>query len=176
LKIVTLRRQAYGIETYDFLVWLVCRIDIYALLSTSGTGTFVEVLLKENMLPVAERTLPPISPGMDLVVYPEEQPFFPSLLKLNQEVLLAALRVGQLARDLRAEAKSRQYGIQNQQIPNSLFVMNRRARVQNLHRALESSRSSWMARFPECWNLLGNLESLPHRAFAWLQHVSSPPP
>jgi len=174
LRIVTLRRQAHRVETYDFLVWLVCRIDIYALLSASGTGSFVEVLLEENMLPTPERTLPPISRGQASVLYPEEQPFFPALSELNQEVLLVALQVGQLARDLRAEEKSRQYGNQAQIIPEPAFFMNRRTRIQNLHRMLEHSRASWKARFPEYWTWLGRLEALPHRVFAWLQQVRSP--
>jgi hypothetical protein len=162
------------VETYDFLVWLVCRIDIYALLSASGNGIFVEILLKDNMLPAPERTLPPITLGQESILYPEEQPFFPALHKLNQEVLLVALRVGQLARDLRAEAKLRQYENQSQLIPESLFIMNRRTRIQELHLSLENSRASWGIRFPEYWTWLGSLQSLPHRVLAWVQHVCCP--
>lgn len=171
---MTLRRQPHQLEAYDFLIWLVCRIDIYALLSASGTGIFVEVLLKENMLPAPERTLPPISLGQDVALYPDEQPFSPQLLRLNQEVMLVALRVGQLARDLRAEAKIRQLEGQNKSVPEAVFVMNRQTRIQNLHRALEQSQASWKARFPGYWTWLESSEPLPHRVFSWVQHVCPP--
>lgn len=175
LKIVTLRRQAYGVETYDFLIWLVCRMDIYALLSASGTGIFVDVLLKENMLPAPERTLPPLSLNQESVVYLQEQPFFPTLQKVNREVFLTALQIGQVARELRTEARSRQYENHNLSMPDSLFVMDIQARVQKFHRFLEHSRATWQNRFPEYGTWLMDLKSLPHRAFAWIQHVCPPP-
>lgn len=171
LKIVTLRRQAHGVETYDFLIWLICRMDIYALLSATGTGIFVEVLLKENILPAPERSLPPISLDQESVVYPQEQQFFPTLQKVGQEVFLIALHVGQLGRDLRMEARSRQFESQNLTVPNSLLTMNMQTRVQDLHRALEHSRATSQNRFPEYEEWHGKLASLPHRAFAWIQHV-----
>ena len=163
-------------KTYDFLVWQVCSIDIHALLSGSGTGNFVEMLVKENLIPEPERILPPLSQGQESVIYPEEEPFFSTLHKLNQEIFLVALRVGQLARDLRDEAKSRQYENQNLLIPESTFFMDRRSRLQNLYRTLEHSQASWRIRFPEYWTWLGSLESLPPRAFAWVQHVCSSSP
>ena len=49
LRIIIHRRQEYGIEAHDFIVWNICSIDIYALLSASGTGAFVESLLRQNM-------------------------------------------------------------------------------------------------------------------------------
>jgi hypothetical protein len=159
------------VETYDFLVWLVCQIDIYALLSASGSGIFVEVLLKENMLPAPERILPPIPLDEESVLYPEEQAFFPTVQKVSQEVFLVALQVGQLARDLRTEAKSRQYEIQNLSMHDSLYIIDRETRVQGLHRSLDHSRASWQIRFPEYWTWLGSLETLPRRVFAWIQQV-----
>lgn len=160
-------------ETYDFLVWQVCSIDIHALLSGSGTGNFVEVLLKENLIPEPERILPPLTQGQESVIYAEEEPFFSTLHKLNQEIFLLALRVGQLARDLRDEAKSREYENQNLLTPESIYFTNRRSRIQNLYRTLEHSQASWRIRFPEYWTWLGNLESLPPRPFSWVQHVCS---
>jgi hypothetical protein len=104
-------------------------MDIYALLCTSGSGIFVEVLLKENMLPAPERTLPPISLDSELAFYPEERPFFPTLQKVSQEVFLVALQMGQLARDLRTEARARQYEMPNLSMSDSLFIMDRQSRV-----------------------------------------------
>jgi hypothetical protein len=85
---------------------MICRIDVYALLSANGTGMFVEALLKQNMLPPPERCLPTF-PGQTDAFFPEERAYFPALIKLNQEVLLLALQVGQIARDLRSETTQR---------------------------------------------------------------------
>lgn len=134
----------------------------------------MEALLKEDRLPVPERTLPPISLDVESMMYAEEEPFCPIIQKISQEVFMLALQVGQLARDLRAEARSRQYDIQNVSMHDSLFVMDRQTRIQNLHRTLDHSQASWQIRFPEYWTWLGNLDSLPHRVFAWTQHVCLP--
>jgi hypothetical protein len=148
---------------------MVCRINIYALLSASGTGVFVEVLQKDNMLPSPEKSLPPISLDQRSTFYPEEEPFFPTLQKLSRETFLVALRVGQLGRDFRTEARSRQYET------DPLFILHRQTHVQNLHRALDHSQASWRIRFPEYWTWLGNLDSLPQRVFTWVQQVRPPP-
>jgi hypothetical protein len=169
LKIITLRRHAYGAETYDFIVWTICAIDIYALLSVSGTGTFVELLLKQNMMPMPERCLTPLPHGQSLVIYPEEQSFFPAVLKLNQEVILLALRVGQEAAKLRAEAAQRRYGSEHQSVSGEMFIMNRRARIQELHRLMEHSRDAWRSQYPTYWTWLSQ-SRLP-RVFAWITHV-----
>lgn len=155
-------------------MWLICRIDIYALLSASGTGNFVEALLEDDTLPVPEKTLPPISLDTESVIHPEEQPFFPTIQKVNQETFLVALQVGQRARELRAESRARRYEIQTLSTPDPLFLMEREARIQNLHRALDHCRASWQIRFPEYWTWLLNLNSLPRRVFAWTQHVCQP--
>lgn len=55
LRIITLRRQVHRVDHYDFITWMVYCIDVYALLSASGTGTFVEVALQQNILPSSER-------------------------------------------------------------------------------------------------------------------------
>jgi len=171
LRIITLRRQAHGPEPYDFIVWSVCCIDIYALLSVSGQATFVEVLLKQNMLPSPERCLSPVFQGQGPIIYPEEQRFFPALLKLHQEVLLLALRVGQEARDLRVESTQRQYGPKDIMIPESAFLINRRARTRNVHNLLEYSRLAWRTQFPDYWTWLRSPGSLPSRVFSWVNHV-----
>jgi hypothetical protein len=89
---------------------MICRIDVYALLSANGNGMFVGGLVKQNMLPSPEKFLPPaLETPLDTFL-PEEQPYFRGVMKLDQEVLLLALQVGQIARDLRAEATQRLFG------------------------------------------------------------------
>lgn len=85
-------------EPYDFVVWAVFSIDIYALLSTNGSGNFAEML--RDSLPLPEACFSPSIPGSHL---PTQNAgfYFPAAMKLNQEVHILALQVGQLTRDLR---------------------------------------------------------------------------
>jgi hypothetical protein len=107
---------------------MICRINVYALLSANGTAMFVEALLKQNMLPSLERCLPNL-PGPKDTFFPQERAYFPALIRLNQEVLFLALQVGQIARDLRAETTQRLFGDLTRMIPESIFLMGRRARI-----------------------------------------------
>jgi hypothetical protein len=169
LWIITLRQQAYSVEKYGFIVWTICSIDIYALLSISGTGALAEALLKQNILPTPEGCLPPASAGNSPVIYPEEQDFFPAILKLNQEVTLLGLQVRQLARSLRDEAFRRQYGSRNQTVSEEMFLLNRKTRVQNLHCLMQHSKNSWRSQHPDYWTWLS--ESRPPRVIARITHV-----
>ena len=171
LRIATLRYQAHGFEVYEFVIWIICCIDVYALLSNSGTGVFMESLLKQNMLPAPERSLAPISRDHEQIFYPEEQSFFPAVLELNQAVLLLALKVGQLGRDLRAETLQRQYENPNDIVPEPVFLVSRQTRVQALHHLMQSSRVDWRARYPVYWTWLGESEPPPRRVFAWIEHA-----
>ena len=169
LRIITLRQHAYGVEKYGFIVWTICSIDIYALLSISGTGALTEILVKQNMVPGPEDCLPSASAGLPPVVYIEEQNFFPAILKLNQEVTLLGLQVGQLARSLRGEAIQKQYGSGNQTVSEEMFLMDRKTRIQNLHRLMQHFETSWQSQHHDYWTWLS--ESQPPRVFARLTHV-----
>jgi hypothetical protein len=171
LRIITLRRQAYGTEVYDFIVWTICAIDIYALLSANGTGAFIEAILEQKMLPKPERCLPPISSGKDSVIYPEEHNFL-AVLSLNQEVSLVALQVGQLARDLRAEVIQRQYGNVTEVASETQFLAERKFRIAELRSRMFDSESTWIEKFRGNWDWISGPESSPPRVFAWSKHVS----
>ncbi|KAN0122549.1 Fungal specific transcription factor domain containing protein [Hyaloscypha variabilis] len=166
LRIVTLRRQSQITEGYDFIVWMICRIDVYALLCANGKGRFIEGLLKQNMLPSPERCLPPTSESHLEGFPPEEQPYFPALIGLNQEVLLLALQVGQLARDLRVEAKQKLSEDAAQIVSDSTGLMSRRTRIEALHNLVHSCQDSWRTHFPSYWTWSNDYESLPERVFA----------
>ncbi|KAE9381423.1 hypothetical protein N431DRAFT_321494 [Stipitochalara longipes BDJ] len=166
LRIITLRRQSQNTEPYDFIVWMICRIDVYALLCANGTGRFVDVLLKQNMLPSPERCLPPTFQHHLDTFPPSERPYFPALIRLNQEVVLLALQVGQLARELRAEVKQRDFGDPAKIIPESAVFMSRRTRIQALHNLMHRSQDSWRTQFPNYWTWLNGYEPLPERVYA----------
>ncbi len=93
LRIVARRRQVNHIEPHGFLVWIICVIDTYALLSGSGNGAFVDFILKNNLI-APEDCLPPLSPGLAEAFFPEELPYFPGVLEINQHVLALAIKVG----------------------------------------------------------------------------------
>jgi hypothetical protein len=150
---------------------MICHIDIYALLSANGTGMFVEVLSKQNMLPSPEKCLAPtLQPRLGTFL-PEERPYFPGAMRLNQEVLLLALQVGQIARDLRAEATQRLFGDPAQMISESIYITSRRTRIQTLHHLIQHCRDIWKIEFPDYWTSLNGPEPLPERVFACVTHV-----
>ncbi|KAG0650954.1 hypothetical protein D0Z07_2692 [Hyphodiscus hymeniophilus] len=165
-RIIALRRQAYGIETYDFIVWTICSIDVYALLSSNGTGAFVDSLLMQNMIPPPDKCVPQLSHGQSPVPYTEDQPFLTAILDLNQQVMMLAFEVGKVARDLRKEDQR-----QKQSAPDPGFQVHRRARLQHLHRHMEHSQDTWRSRFPVFGTPFS--DSHPPRVFACINHVDS---
>ncbi|RHZ62670.1 uncharacterized protein CDV56_107867 [Aspergillus thermomutatus] len=52
LHISALRRSTFGSEPYPHLVWWICSVDLYALLSGAGTGAFVqEAMANPDLFP-----------------------------------------------------------------------------------------------------------------------------
>lgn len=170
LRIIIGRKQAQSMEPYDFLVWSIFSIDVYALLSTTGSGTFAQALLGKNMLPTPERHVSPIALGLPHTIPPDEQLYFPELQQLNQQVLLLAAQIGQMARSFRSEAH-RKFSDPTQSALETAYFLNCRMRVQALHKMVENTRQSWRVQFPNYWIWLNTLGSLPPRVFAWVQHV-----
>src|SRR5436305_13451867 len=88
-KIIARRRDVHGTEPHGFLVWVICLVDTYALLSGSGNGDFVQYILKNNML-LPEEILPPLAPGQSQTFFREEFSYFPAVLDLTQQVIRLA--------------------------------------------------------------------------------------
>ncbi|KAN0086706.1 Fungal specific transcription factor domain containing protein [Elaphomyces granulatus] len=101
LRISFMRISKFGTERYPFIVWWVCNIDLYALLSGAGTGEFLGGMLKNSMLPEPEFQLYPLGPDGYSVIYPEEVDSLPAILRLHHETFILASRLGFLAADLR---------------------------------------------------------------------------
>ncbi|KAK0126142.1 hypothetical protein ONS95_007761 [Cadophora gregata] len=169
LRIISMRRQTQSIDHFDFIIWMIYCIDVYALLSASGMGMFVEVVLKQNMLPLPERCLLPERVGQPQVIYPEEQSYFPEVISINQEIILIALEAGRLGRALRAEADQRRFGNASPGLEDT-YQMKRYDRIQNLHQILHDSRMKWRSQFPDYWTWLRSPENLPPRVFEWVEH------
>ncbi|KAF7181707.1 hypothetical protein CNMCM7691_001004 [Aspergillus felis] len=50
LHISALRRSTFGTEPYPHIIWWICNVDLYALLSGAGTGAFVQEALENPAL------------------------------------------------------------------------------------------------------------------------------
>jgi hypothetical protein len=170
LRIITLRQQTFGSEQYGFITWTIISIDVNAILTMSGKGVLAEALLRANMIPPPEASLPvgPTGP-----FHPEELHYFPAILKFDQEVALLGLQIGQVAQALRDEILQREYGSGSQTFLNQRFIMERNTRVQSLHRLIQQSKRAWQSEHIDYHRLLS--EPRPPRVFSRIVNVSLKP-
>lgn len=178
-RIITIRWQTNGTEKHPFIVWIIwmtCIVDTYALLSSSGTGSFFENVLKLDILPPPKDTLAPLTPGQISIFFPEEASHFPDLLELNQKIIIVSHRIGLVARDLRLETKQRRQADPNQVISEHLYIQLRQKRLQKVENYLRTERESWRQRFPDYqkWLKIGEWENnffLAPRVLAVCEHA-----
>lgn len=104
LQISKLRREIYRGERYPFVTWWICNIDLHALFSGAGNGDFVGSMLRDEMIPPPGFHLYPLGPDGSSIVYAEEINTLPTILQLNYEVTLLAVRLALLGQELRQEA------------------------------------------------------------------------
>src|SRR5438045_7749889 len=129
LRIVLMRREANGSERHSFIIWFVCVIDTYALLSASGSdGEFVSTIVKSDLLPTPEECLAPIGPNK-LTFYPNEEGFFSSVLQFNQKIVVLAATLGQLAKELREQAVSQRFADHDTAALDEMYFLERQNRI-----------------------------------------------
>lgn len=157
LHISFLRRSKFGREPHPFILWWICHIDLYALLSGAGTGEFVRAIMDHQMLPASESLLYPSAPEGYSVVYPEEHDSLPVLMRLYADTFSLAAQLGFLAAQLRRDKQSR---------PFSEFDQ-RSKEICNLRRAFGRL---WESPGVVYWHQ--NQDSLPRRSQEILQQVS----
>lgn len=155
-----MRISQFGSEHYPYIVWLVCNIDLYALLSGAGTGEFLKAMLDNNLLPSSGSQLYPVAPSGHSVIYPEEHETLPSVLHFNRETFLLASRLAFLAADLR---RSDDY-TGSPRSPNQAFDPKRR-----LYEIRDSFHRLWDN--PQARYLCENMKVLPQRSREVLQNV-----
>ena len=109
LHIAFLRRSKYGQEPYPFILWWVCHIDLYALLSGAGTGDFVRAVIDHQMLPGSESLLYPTAPEGYSVIYPDEHDSLPVIMRLYHDTFRLAAQLGFLATQLRRDKQSQPF-------------------------------------------------------------------
>jgi hypothetical protein len=165
LRIVFMRRKILTYEPYPFFIWWICQIDIYAAFSGIGDGTFVNTMLKHDMLPPPNLHLYPLGTEGSSVIRPEEENTLPALLKLDHELSVLAAKLGQLAREFRrkamAQANDSCFSLED------LNLRNRRSRTSELQAA-----------FRLFWDTLNipplslSIDTLPKRSMEMFVHVS----
>ena len=166
LRIVSMRRQACGADHFDFVIWMIFCIDVYALLSASGTGMFAEVVSKQNMLPLPERCLLPETAEQHLVEFPEEQAHFSRIITITQEIFSIALQVGRLAKALRTEVSQERF-----EGSDDKHKMERSTRIRNLRQQTFDRKMNWRFLFPDYQTWLQAPNNLPPRVLEWVEHV-----
>ena len=97
------RREYFGGERYPYITWWICNIDLYALFSGAGSGEFVGTMLQNDMIPPPSFHLYPLGMDGSSIVYVEELQTLPTVLQLNYEVTLLAVRLGLLSQEFRKD-------------------------------------------------------------------------
>ena len=109
LHIAFLRRSKFGREPHPFILWWICHIDLYALLSGAGTGEFVRAVIDHQMLPTSECLLYPSVPEGYSMIYPEEHDSLPVMMRLYADSFTLAAQLGFLAAQLRQDKQSQPF-------------------------------------------------------------------
>ena len=101
LRITPTRHDYYGVEPYPFIIWWVCMIDVYAMLSGSGRGEFVDTILRNNLLPAANEH--PLALGIlrSSGTYADEVESIRSIMEVNRAISILAANLAQLALETR---------------------------------------------------------------------------
>ena len=158
LHIAYLRRTKFGREPHPFIIWWICHIDLYALLSGAGTGEFVRGIIDNRMLPGSECLLYPSAEEGYSVIYPDEHESLPVMMRLYADTFRLAAQLGFLAVQLRRNKHSQAFAEFDQH----------HEKVGDLREALSRL---WESPDVAFWNQ--HQDSLPQRAQELLQQVSS---
>ncbi|KAL4985046.1 hypothetical protein BDW68DRAFT_189976 [Aspergillus falconensis] len=127
LQLSLLRHSVADRERYPLIIWLVCHVDLYALLSGAGSGEYIRAAIESHFLPGAESLLYLAGVEDSRVKYPGESVIQPLVTTLYRECFLLAARLGLLAAAVRAS-----------KVPC----------METMHRELESLRGGLM----QLWN------------------------
>ncbi|ATZ46378.1 hypothetical protein BCIN_01g09850 [Botrytis cinerea B05.10] len=103
IHILQLRQQVRGKEPYGFIIVYIFYVDLYALLTTTGTGSFSKTVIEQNMLPAPEDAL--TNRLLNMTFIPKESLQMPDLLRMNRELALIALEMARMGRRFRSEER-----------------------------------------------------------------------
>ena len=94
----------FGGETFPFIVWWICNIDLDALFSGAGSGEYVGSMLNYDIIPPPSFHLYPLGLDGSSVVYADEVEVLPTVLQLDYEVTILAMRLALLAQEFRHDS------------------------------------------------------------------------
>ena len=144
-------------------------IDIYAVLSGSGTGEFVETMLKRNLIPNAIDHLPPVGLTGPSTMYADEVDTMPQALEFNRAISILAARFGHLARRIRQGLAQRIHAAQPMTTSGHLEILRRQRRNEELQHEL---RRVWNTQMPTALTAGYRDANLPERVRGVFEHVS----
>ncbi|KAL4783487.1 hypothetical protein BJX76DRAFT_255362 [Aspergillus varians] len=101
LQLSLLRQSVTGRERYPLIIWLICHVDLYALLGGAGTGEYVRAAIESNLLPDTETLLYSVAPESSSVMPPGEYGTQPLIIRLYRDCFLLAARLGLFAAEVR---------------------------------------------------------------------------
>ncbi|KAI9841461.1 MAG: hypothetical protein M1837_000679 [Sclerophora amabilis] len=170
LRIITMRREIFGRERHCLLVWFVCVIDTYALLSSGGEGKFVATIIQNDLLPVSQDRRSTDHLGLPDSFRSEEAEIFPSVLRFNERMVTLATQLGQLARRVREESDQIRYPTQSGVRSDRMDVVDREGQLVGLQNTL---RGAWRDEMPgnSASDWLQRSLQLPARVQAVFQHA-----
>lgn len=164
LRIALLRREVFGGERFPFVVWWICNIDLDALFSGAGTGEFVGSMLNNDIIPPPSFHLYPLGLDGSSVVYTDELDSMPTVLQLDYEVTILAVRLALLAHEFRHDNTFNNADIHHRDQATRI----RQSRIFELQEAL---RQLWVA--PGVTMIGQNVESLPTRPKQLYEHAAT---
>lgn len=102
-SIATARYERYGRERYGYILWSICELETYACLLGSGDCHFIRSILQHNMLPTLDQQIPHVAASLSAPYLASEASLFPTILNLNQGVLIQSMTLAQAAQSFRRE-------------------------------------------------------------------------
>jgi len=164
LRISYLRREVFGGEIFPFVVWWICNIDLDALFSGAGSGEYVSSMLNNDIVPPPSFHLYPLGMDGSSVVYADELEVLPTVLQLDYEVTVLAMRLALLANEFRNDPSfnSADTGLKAQ------TIRIRQSRIFELQEAL---RQLWVT--PAVIMVNQQADNLPTRPKQLYEHAAT---
>jgi Fungal specific transcription factor domain len=137
-------------------------IDLDALFTGAGSGDYVGAMLKNDLIPPPSFHLYPLGLDGSSVVYEYELETLPTILQLDFEVTVLAVRLGLLSQEFRSDTTFRTGGSKQRDRDTRL----RQSRIYELQ---ESLRQLWAT--PSVMLVGQDPESLPFRSKRLFEHA-----
>ncbi|KAF7878849.1 hypothetical protein EAF04_000052 [Stromatinia cepivora] len=165
LRVLQLRKQPFGEEPHGFIIAWATSLDMYALLTTTSTGSFSKTIIEQNLLPPPEQALK--NEKLNIFFDPEALRQMPDLLRTNRELTRIAIKMAQMARELRIEARDLLK-------PRLEINMHQSNYIRDAHTLLVGFHDTWRSILefttPEK-DWIGELAQLPDGVFTCRTHI-----